>query len=307
MTNRKRKAFSQVEVLLSIALYGLVVTGVVGVLSIAQRNTAVSGERARAVALAEEGIEAVTNIRNASFASLVDGTHGLSVVGNQWSLSGASDVTGIFTRQVTIATTGANSKQVTSTVTWQQDPQRTGTVSLVGSLSNWKRASATPSPTPTSTPGGGTAGNNLGIDISLAKIGGPNTTPPYSRLRRMTLSNLGSTPIAIDKIQLTWVDLSPNVVQRVTSVRMQGSPSVIWDAEGAGTPDGPQYSGTTLDVNNYTLNPNSSRRVRFWFDQNMVGTKFTIVFIMTDGSTRTLTNFIPPPCDAAEVDCTSDE
>lgn len=300
-------AFSQVEILLAIALYGLLVTGVLGVLAVAQRNTSVTGERTRAVALAEEGLEVVANLRNASFSNLANGTYGLALSGNQWTLSGSSDVSGIFTRQITISTVDANRKQVTSTVTWQQDPQRTGTVSLVSYLSNWRRASATPSPTPTSTPGGGTMGNNLGIDIALAKIGGPNTDPPYSRLRRMVLSNLGSSPITIDKIKLTWVDLSPNVVQRVTAVKMQGNPSTIWEANGVGSPDGPQYSGTTLDVQNYTLNNNASRRIRFWFDQNMVGTKFTIVFTMTDGSTRTLTNFIPPPCDAAEVDCTADE
>lgn len=300
-------AFSQVEILLAIALYGLLVTGVLGVLAVAQRNTSVTGERTRAVALAEEGLEVVANLRNASFSNLANGTYGLALSGNQWTLSGSSDTSGIFTRQITISTVDANRKQVTSTVTWQQDPQRTGTVSLVSYLSNWRRASATPSPTPTSTPGGGTMGNNLGIDIALAKIGGPNTDPPYSRLRRMVLSNLGSSPITIDKIKLTWVDLSPNVVQRVTAVKMQGNPSTIWKANGVGSPDGPQYSGTTLDVQNYTLNNNTSRRIRFWFDQNMVGTKFTIVFTMTDGSTRTLTNFIPPPCDAAEVDCTADE
>ncbi len=300
-------AFSQVEILLAIALYGLLVTGVLGVLAVAQRNTSVTGERTRAVALAEEGLEVVANLRNASFSNLANGTYGLALSGNQWTLSGSSDTSGIFTRQITISTVDANRKQVTSTVTWQQDPQRTGTVSLVSYLSNWRRASATPSPTPTSTPGGGTMGNNLGIDIALAKIGGPNTDPPYSRLRRMVLSNLGSSPITIDKIKLTWVDLSPNVVQRVTAVKMQGNPSTIWEANGVGSPDGPQYSGTTLDVQNYTLNNNTSRRIRFWFDQNMVGTKFTIVFTMTDGSTRTLTNFIPPPCDAAEVDCTADE
>lgn len=300
-------AFSQVEILLAIALYGLLVTGVLGVLAVAQRNTSVTGERTRAVALAEEGLEVVANLRNASFSNLANGTYGLALSGNQWTLSGSSDTSGIFTRQITISTVDANRKQVTSTVTWQQDPQRTGTVSLVSYLSNWRRGSATPSPTPTSTPGGGTMGNNLGIDIALAKIGGPNTDPPYSRLRRMVLSNLGSSPITIDKIKLTWVDLSPNVVQRVTAVKMQGNPSTIWEANGVGSPDGPQYSGTTLDVQNYTLNNNASRRIRFWFDQNMVGTKFTIVFTMTDGSTRTLTNFIPPPCDAAEVDCTADE
>ncbi len=301
------RAFSQVEVLLAVALYGIIVTGVIGVLAIGQRNASVSGERGRAVALAEEGLEIVANLRNASFSNLTNGTHGLALSGNQWILSGSSDVSGIFTRQITIATVDANRKQITSTVTWQQDPQRTGSVSLVSYVSNWKRVSATPSPTPTSTPGGGTMGNNLGIDTSLAKIGGPNTDPPYSRLRRLLLSNEGSSPITINKIKLTWVDLSPNVIQRVTSVRMQGGGGTIWEATGVGSPDGPQLSGTELDVSNYTLNQNTSRRIRFWFDQNMVGTKFTIVFTMTDGSTRTLTNFIPPPCDAAEIDCTSDE
>ena len=39
--------------------------------------------RARAATLADEGLEAVRNIRDANFSNLTDGTFGLTTTGNQ--------------------------------------------------------------------------------------------------------------------------------------------------------------------------------------------------------------------------------
>jgi hypothetical protein len=101
--------------------------------------------------LAEEGLEAVRNLRDGTFTNLTSGTYGLAISNGKWMLSGSSDTTGIFTRQITVSSLDAQRKQITSTVTWQQTPQRTGTVTLTGTLTNWQRI-VTPPPTPTPTP-----------------------------------------------------------------------------------------------------------------------------------------------------------
>ncbi len=135
------KGFSLVEVLLAVAVFSLIVTGLIGGLIYGEQSTALAGQRARAATLADEGLEAVRNIRDANFSNLTDGTFGLTTTGNQWNLSGASDTSDIFSRAITISTVDANRKSITSSITWQQNPQRGGLVQAVTYLTNWKASS----------------------------------------------------------------------------------------------------------------------------------------------------------------------
>ena len=139
-----KKGFSLVEVLLAVAVFGLMVTGLAGGLIYGQQSTALAGQRARAVILADEGLEAIRNIRDENFSNLTDGTYGLTTAGNQWNLSGTSDITDIFTRQIVISAVDANRKQLTSTISWQQNPQRAGQIQLVTYLTNWRATVTVP-------------------------------------------------------------------------------------------------------------------------------------------------------------------
>lgn len=130
--------FSLVEVILSNALFVLLVTALAGAYLYGQEATALAGNRARAVMIAEEGLEAVRNIRDPAYTNLTDGAYGLVVdSNNEWSLSGSSDVTDIFKRQVVISTIDPTRKAVKVSVSWQQNPQRSGSVSLETRLTDW--------------------------------------------------------------------------------------------------------------------------------------------------------------------------
>ncbi len=131
------RGFSVVEIILSGAVFLMLVTAFVGAYLYGQESTALAGNQARATMLAEEGLEAVRNIRDPAFSNLTDGTYGLTTTGNQWNLSGSSDTTGIFARQMIISTVDSKRKLVTANVTWQQNTQRTGLVSLVTRITNW--------------------------------------------------------------------------------------------------------------------------------------------------------------------------
>lgn len=131
------RGFSLVEVMLTSAIFVLLVTTLVGAYLYGQESTALAGRRAGAAILAEEGLEAVRNIRDHAFANLTDGAYGLSTSGNQWSLSGSQDTNDIFTRQIVISTIDTKRKSITAHVTWQQNPQRYGLVSLATRLTNW--------------------------------------------------------------------------------------------------------------------------------------------------------------------------
>lgn len=129
--------FSLVEVILASAVFALLVTVLVGAYLYGQESTALAGNRARAVLLAEEGLEAVRNIRDPAFVNLTDGTYGLTTTGDQWDLFGSQDTSDIFTRQVVVSSVDTTRKSVAVNVTWQQNPQRSGIVSLVTYLTNW--------------------------------------------------------------------------------------------------------------------------------------------------------------------------
>lgn len=139
--------FSLVEILLAVSIFGLMVTALAGGFIYGQQSTALAGMRSRAAILADEGLEAVRNIRDENFTNLTDGTYGLAISGNQWVFSGISDVTDIFTRAITISSVDANRKLVTSTVNWPQNPQRTGNVTLTTYLTNWKASGGGGPPT----------------------------------------------------------------------------------------------------------------------------------------------------------------
>lgn len=131
--------FSVVEVLLAGALLALIVTAFAGAIIYGQESTAVAGGVARASFLAQEGIEAVRNIRDESFDNLVDGSYGLAVSNHKWVFSGNSDETNGFVRQINISTVNANEKLITSTITWQKTAQRAGSLTLTTYLANWSQ------------------------------------------------------------------------------------------------------------------------------------------------------------------------
>jgi Tfp pilus assembly protein PilV len=134
---RERSAgFSPVEVLLAATIFGFLVTALIGAIIYGSTSTAQAGDRIRAQALADEGVEAVRNMRDAAFTNVTNGTFGLAQSGGVWTLSGSSDITGIFTRQVTIATVDATHKTVSVTVTWPQGAT-TAQTGVATRLTDW--------------------------------------------------------------------------------------------------------------------------------------------------------------------------
>ncbi|MBI2444721.1 MAG: prepilin-type N-terminal cleavage/methylation domain-containing protein [Candidatus Magasanikbacteria bacterium] len=129
--------FSLVEVILAAALLALITSAWAGSFWFGYEATLLAAERTRAVALAEEGLEAVRNLRDQSFANLVPGTYGVTTTGNQWQLSGAADTIGMFTRSVALAALSASTTRVTATVTWQHRPAARS-VTLTADLTDWR-------------------------------------------------------------------------------------------------------------------------------------------------------------------------
>ncbi|MBD3280813.1 prepilin-type N-terminal cleavage/methylation domain-containing protein [Candidatus Dojkabacteria bacterium] len=135
-----RDGFSLVEVLLAITMLAIITTAVFGAVFYAQESNALVANRNRAVALAEEGLNAAQAIRDEDFANLADGTYGLTTASNQWALSGSSDTVDIFTREIEISSIDSNTKRILSRITWTQNSGRNGEIELVSYLSDIYRS-----------------------------------------------------------------------------------------------------------------------------------------------------------------------
>jgi hypothetical protein len=92
--------------------------------------------------LAQEGLEAVRNIRDRdseSFYNLSDGSYGLTTVNNIWELNNdETEIIDEFTRIITLSTESPDIKQVTVSIGWQQNLQREGELQISSVLTNWQ-------------------------------------------------------------------------------------------------------------------------------------------------------------------------
>ncbi|MFC1645111.1 hypothetical protein ACFL08_03720 [Patescibacteria group bacterium] len=143
-----KKGFSLIEILLTISILILIFSALVGALIYGREGSFIAGERSKAVLLAEEGLEAVRNIRDFDFSLLAEGTYGLAITDDKWRLTSSADVTDGFTREIDISSGGDNRRTVTSTVVWQQNEQRAGTVSALTYFHNLNNVKDNPSCAP---------------------------------------------------------------------------------------------------------------------------------------------------------------
>ncbi len=143
MSRTDKQGFSLIETLLAATLFSVAVGAIVGAIIYGRESLAIAGQRARAIMLAEEGVEAIRNIRDETptnaFANITDGTYGLMLSGNSWTLSGSSDTTdSFFERQLAVSSVDADTKQIVSTVTWDETLQRAASVSVTAQLTDWQ-------------------------------------------------------------------------------------------------------------------------------------------------------------------------
>jgi hypothetical protein len=145
----KLNAISTIEIILSVAMFSIMVLNVSTIVVYVIRSSARSTDNIKAMQIANEGLEVVRDIKNANFSALVDGTYGIGLSSNRRSFNGTSDITEKFTRQIVITPDAAHStlpeivsKKITVTVSWGS-PVQTYTVSEF--VTNWKRTKVTES------------------------------------------------------------------------------------------------------------------------------------------------------------------
>lgn len=251
-------AFSLVEIILASSVFVLLVTALVGAYLYGEESTTLAGNRARAALLAEEGLEAARNIRDANFSNLSDGTHGFAIAGNQWTFSGSSDINNIFTRNVAIATIDPHRKSVNVNVTWQQNAQRSGLVSLASELTYWASSWANPTTSGLLDLAGANDGRKIAFSGQYAYVIRNNTSSnfvvidvsnPASPSLTATLSVIG-TPvnIAVSGTYAYVTSSDNNSELIIVDISNPASPSVAGSYNAPSTADGAGVfaAGTTV-------------------------------------------------------------
>lgn len=249
----KIRGFSLIEALLAATVFGMVATAVIGGIVYGRAATAQSGDRARAVMLAEEGIEAMRNIRDAGFSNLVDGTYGLAQSGNQWVTSGSSDVNGIYTRQVTVATVDSVRKNITTTVSWAN-----GSVSrqtqVASRLANWRAAIIPPVSWSNATVAGSHVMNNnvtgRRVDSQgdyayvVATSGTPNffiyniSNPAAPSLVGSLTVSASAINVAVEGNYAYIATTNNNIEMQIINVTNPASPTIAGSFNSSGSADG---------------------------------------------------------------------
>lgn len=141
--NTKSRGFSIVEILIASAIFLLTTTIFISSLISAKFGFDYSTRENRAVLLAEEGLEAVRNIKDAGFENLIDGTYGISNSGSVFDLSDSPDISDIFTRSLTISTIAENQKRVDAFVSWADKISSSNSVTMSTYFTNWKAIQST--------------------------------------------------------------------------------------------------------------------------------------------------------------------
>ncbi len=147
-----KKAFVILEIIIATTLFALLSVGAVYLALDTMQNDSKTQFDSEALLYAQEGLEAVRNMRDRDFASLTNGDHGLELVSGEWQFIAApEDVDGFYSRTIIIedvyrdefgdiAETGdldPEIKRVISEVTWLWKGFIDRPVTLTTYLSNW--------------------------------------------------------------------------------------------------------------------------------------------------------------------------
>lgn len=281
-------AFSLIELVTALGIFAVIaVTGttlIVGAFSISVQAKLFD----QATKRAEEGIAAVTSMRDVAWSSLTAGSHGLLLSSGVWSFSGTSDTADGLTRVVVVSdvqrdgsgsivtsggTSDSETKKITSTVTWLAGPGRTASTSLISYLTDWRTSRATGSATGT---GGGcvTQASCIAIDTTNAILqsGGRN-------LEAITITNTSTASATVTHVTVSWVGVQ--LLESVTTVIINGNN--VFNATAA--------NGVEIDITDVLLPTGTTPLDRIRFTANMTGAVFSVTLKFSDNSTKAALGF----------------
>lgn len=202
-----KKALSTVEIILSLALFLLLVLGLSSSIFYGLNSKKYSKEEMKAGLLLDEASEILYNIKDSSYVNIVEGTWGLILNTDTWGLSPTLENIDGYTRQVVINEIDDTNKEAIITVSWLSDTN-IKSISNTIRLSDWERVV------------------NVGVDWSIpivtntVNIGG-NNTGNRVRIINNTLYTL-TTSTSPNNLQI-WNYSDPLNISQTGSLRIDSS------------------------------------------------------------------------------------
>lgn len=136
-----RPAFLLVEALIGVAIFAITAVAAYGILLQGQKASIGGGDRVRATLLSERALEASRSMRDANWASLTAGAHGVAVGSNGlWTFSGSQMTADQFTTKLTVTTLASDWVGLSAITTWNHGVQGSGSVTLSTELTDWRKS-----------------------------------------------------------------------------------------------------------------------------------------------------------------------
>lgn len=282
---------SILEVIIAMAVFGLIVSAVITLTLGGFTTLEQGGEQTEAEALVQEGFEAVYAVKTRDWAGVTCTTCVAAISGGEWTLSsGASETIGQYVRTITIEDVyrdGSNdiavsgtlddyTKLVTVTVTWNVRGDISNTVTRASYISNWWYSAG---------------GDCLGIDTASACF---DTTNSNKDLINITLTNNCGESTTMVSLTPTW-----NTMVNIENVTIGGTSRWDWQCNWGCTPLPRQNSGTTLDFgsNDVTFAASQALDVdAVTWSGSMSGASVSLTFTFDDDTTAETGLLYPPDC-----------
>jgi len=140
---RTRPGVLLLDVLIGVAVFSIIVSGVIYAMIFAQQSTLKSGDQIRAVYLNQQSVTAVKSIRDTDFADIPEGTFGVRIgTSGLWELSGTGTISSDgFMSNVHITPTDETHIHLVATTSWD-DSIRKGTSVMTTDITDWHQEKA---------------------------------------------------------------------------------------------------------------------------------------------------------------------
>ena len=133
------KGFSSLEILIGMTILLFAATSAFFLFGTVLKGNELNLQNTKAANLLNDGLEAVRQIRTQDWELLIDGTYGLALNGDNWSLIANEDITEeLYHRTITITSVDENTKNVTATVSWTPAGRAAISRNLSANFTNWR-------------------------------------------------------------------------------------------------------------------------------------------------------------------------
>lgn len=128
-----------IDALVGLAVFAMIVTGVVTAMLLSQSGVLRSADRISAVYQNQKAIAAVRAIRDTDFAELTEGTYGIDLESGAWALQPEPIENNGYATTLTITSIGEHAVSVSAETEWNFGSQSAGSSTLVSQVYDWRR------------------------------------------------------------------------------------------------------------------------------------------------------------------------